>query len=235
MSQSQHFSKQFDAELEHVRRQVLTMGGLVEHQITAAIEAFRRNDLQAFSRVIEEDGRINGLERDIDEMCTNVIARRTPTAIDLRFVMMSYKIITDLERIGDEAKKIALYSRSIFMSGRFSVSRYPELKHLSVLVTTMLRHALDSFARLDVQTAPENVRRDDEVDALFQALLRQLLTYMIEDPRTISVSLDIIFIAKALERIGDHAKNVSEYVIYLAKGTDVRHGSIEQIEEAARR
>ncbi len=234
MSQTQHTSKQFDAELEHIRRQVLSMGGLVEHQITAAIEAFKRNDLALFNHIIDDDSRINGLERAIDELCTNVIAKRTPAAIDLRFVMMSYKIITDLERIGDEAKKIALFSRGMATSGRLSGARYPELKHLSVLVTAMLRHALDSFARLDVETAPENVRRDDEVDALFQAILRQLLTYMIEDPRTISVSLDIIFIAKALERIGDHAKNISEYVIYLIKGTDVRHGSIEKIEEAAR-
>jgi phosphate transport system protein len=234
MSHLQHTSKQFDAELEHVRRQVLTMGGLVGHQITSALEAFRRNDLLLFNRVIDDDRRINDLEREIDELCTNVIAKRTPTAIDLRFVMMSYKIITDLERIGDEAKKIALYARGMSGSGRFSPSRYPELKHLSMLVSAMLGHALDSFARLDVESAPENVRRDDEVDALFQGLLRQLLTYMIEDPRTISVSLDIIFIAKALERIGDHAKNVSEYVIYLTKGTDVRHGSIEEIEEAAK-
>jgi len=210
------------------------MGGLVEHQITTAIEAFRRTDLRLINRVIEDDNHINGLEREIDERCTAVIARRMPAAIDLRFVLVSLKMITDLERIGDEAKKIALYSRRVGDSGRLAVSRYTELKHLSLLVTRMLRHALDSFARLDVGEVMENVRRDDEVDELFHALLRQLLTYMIEDPRTISSSLDVIFIAKALERIGDHAKNISEYIIYLIKGTDVRHVTIERMEEVAR-
>ena len=234
MEQIQHTSKQFDADLEHIRRQVLAMGGLVEHQITTAIEAFRRTDLRLINRVIEDDNRINGLEREIDERCTAVIARRMPAAIDLRFVLVSLKMITDLERIGDEAKKIALYSRRVGDSGRFAVSRYTELKHLSLLVTRMLRHALDSFARLDAGEVMENVRRDDEVDELFHALLRQLLTYMIEDPRTISASLDVIFIAKALERIGDHAKNISEYIIYLIKGTDVRHVTIERMEEVAR-
>jgi len=234
VEQTQHTSKQFDADLEHIRRKVLAMGGLVEHQITTAIEAFRRNDLRLINRVIEDDNGINGLEREIDGLCTAVIARRMPAAIDLRFVLVSLKMITDLERIGDEAKKIALYSRRVGDSGRFMVSRYTELKHLSLLVTRMLRHALDSFARLDAGEVMENVRRDDEVDELFHALLRQLLTYMIEDPRTISSSLDVIFIAKALERIGDHAKNISEYIIYLIKGTDVRHVTIERMEEVAR-
>ncbi|MCX7152739.1 MAG: phosphate signaling complex protein PhoU [Proteobacteria bacterium] len=234
MEQTQHTSKQFDADLEHIRRKVLAMGGLVEHQITTAIEAFRRNDLLLINRVIEDDNGINGLEREIDGLCAAVIARRMPAAIDLRFVLVSLKMITDLERIGDEAKKIALYSRRVGDSGRFMVSRYTELKHLSLLVTRMLRHALDSFARLDAGEVMENVRRDDEVDELFHALLRQLLTYMIEDPRTISSSLDVIFIAKALERIGDHAKNISEYVIYLIKGTDVRHVTMERMEEVAR-
>ncbi len=234
MEQTQHTSKQFDADLEHIRSQVLTMGGLVEHQIVAAIEGFRRSDLQLINRIILDDSRINQLEREIDEHCTNVIAKRAPAAVDLRFVMMAFKMITDLERIGDEAKKIALYSRAMVNSNRFALARYAELKHLSVLVTAMLRHSLDSFARLDVASAPENVRRDDEVDELFQGLLRQLLTFMIEDPRTISSALDVIFIAKALERIGDHSKNISEYVIYLIKGKDVRHVSIEEIEAAAK-
>jgi phosphate transport system protein len=235
VEQTQHTSKQFDAELEHVRRQILTMGGLVEHQIVTAIEAFKRHDLHLINRIIEDENRINRIECEVDELCASVIAKRTPAAVDLRFVMMSFKMITDLERIGDEAKKIALYSRRIPDSGRMAVARYAELKHLSGLVIAMLRHALDSFARLDVAAAPANVRRDEEVDELSRALLRQLITYMIEDPRTISASLDIIFISKALERIGDHAKNISEYVIYLIKGTDVRHVSIEEVEAAAKR
>ena len=234
MEQTQHTSKQFDADLEHIRRQILSMGGLVERQIIAAIEALRRNDLQLFDRIIQDDQRINRLEREIAELCTNVIARRAPAAVDLRFVMMAFKMITDLERVGDEAKKIALFGRGVLNSTRFSASRHAQLKHISVLVTEMLRHALDSFARLDVESAPENVRRDEEVDALFQGILRQLLTFMIEDPRTISASLDVIFIAKALERIGDHAKNISESVIYLIKGKDVRHVSIEEIERVAK-
>jgi phosphate transport system protein len=234
MEQTQHSSRQFDAELENIRGQVLTMGGLVEHQIVAAIEALRRGDLPLIDQVIQDEDRINRFEREIDELCTNVIAIRAPTAIDLRFVTTVLKTITDLERIGDEAKKIALLARRMLGNGRWHVPRYGEVKLVSGLVVEMLHRSLDAFARLDAAGAPEVVRLDDEVDALFKSVLRQLLTYMIEDPRTISDAIDIIFIAKALERIGDHAKNVSEHVVYLIKGKDVRHVSLEEIEQAVK-
>jgi len=233
MQPAAHISKHFDAELEHIRCRVLEMGGIVEYQIRYAVEALRVGDSALAGRVVKEEVRVNQLEREIDEACTNVIARRAPTAGDLRFLMMVYKTITDLERIGDEAKKIALLARGLRLNERLSPG-FPEIRRISRVVLDMLRRALDGLARLEAQGAPEVVRQDDEVDGHFKAILRQLLTYMIEDPRTISRSLDVVFIAKALERIGDHAKNISEYVIYMINGTDVRHGSLEEIEAAAR-
>ncbi len=177
---------------------------------------------------------VNALEMEIDELCTNIIARRTPTAIDLRVLTMVVKTITDLERIGDEAKKIVLMAREFFRSGRGYMPRYSEIQSMSAIAIDMLRQALDSFARLDAGAAPEIARRDLEVDDSFRAVLRESLTYMIEDPRTISATLDIIFIAKALERVGDHAKNISEYVVYMIKGKDVRHLSADEIEQAVK-
>jgi len=233
MQPAAHSSKDFDAELEHIRTQVLEMGGIVEYQIRYAIEALRRGDVVLAKRVAQDELKVNQLEREIDEACTQVIARRSPAAGDLRFLMMIYKTITDLERIGDEAKKIALVARSVRLNERASPG-FPEIRAVSAMVIDMLRRALDSLARLEAQDAPEVVRLDEEVDESFSALLRELLTYMIEDPRTISRSIDVIFVAKALERIGDHAKNISEYVIYVIHGTDVRHGSIEEIEAAVK-
>jgi phosphate transport system protein len=233
MQPATHTSKDFDAELGRVRARVLEMGGIVEYQIRYAIEALRRGDVALAKRVAEDELKVNQLEREIDEACTQVIARRSPAAGDLRFLMMIYKTITDLERIGDEAKKIALVARSVRLSEHGSPG-FPEIRIVSAMVVDMLRRALDSLARLEAQDAPEVVRQDEEVDECFTALLRELLTYMIEDPRTISRSIDVIFVAKALERIGDHAKNISEYVIYMIHGTDVRHGSIEEIEAAVK-
>jgi len=233
MQPAAHTSKDFDAELEHIRTQVLEMGGIVEYQIRYAVEALRGGDVALAKRVAEDELTVNQLEREVDEACTQVIARRSPAAGDLRFLMMIYKTITDLERVGDEAKKIALVARSVRLNERASPG-FPEIRIVSAMVIDMLRRALDSLARLEAQDAPEVVRQDEEVDESFAALLRELLTYMIEDPRTISRSIDIIFVAKALERIGDHAKNISEYVIYMIHGTDVRHGSIEEIEAAVK-
>jgi phosphate transport system protein len=176
---------------------------------------------------------VNQLERAIDEACTQIVARRAPAAGDLRFLMMAYKTITDLERIGDEAKKIALVARGLRLNERASPG-FPELRVVASMVIDMLRRALDGLARLEAQGVPEVVRLDDEVDEHFKAILRQLLTYMIEDPRTISRSIDVIFVAKALERVGDHAKNISEYVIYMIHGKDVRHVSLGEIEAAVR-
>jgi phosphate transport system protein len=233
MQPAAHTSKDFDAELEHIRTQVLEMGGMVEYQIRYAVEALRRGDVALAKRVAEDELKVNQLERQIDEACTQVIARRAPAAGDLRFLMMVYKTITDLERIGDEAKKIALVVRGLHLNERVSPG-FPEIRVVSAVVIDMLRRALDSLARLEPQDVPDVVRQDQDVDDSFKAILRQLLTYMIEDPRTISRSIDVIFVAKALERIGDHAKNISEYVIYTTLGKDVRHATIAELEAAVK-
>ena len=233
MQSAAHTSKHFDAELETIRTQVLEMGGIVEYQIRYAIEALRSGDSALVNRVIHDELKVNRLERDIDEACTQVIARRAPAANDLRFLMMVYKTLTDLERIGDEAKKIALIARGLRFTERSSPGM-PQIQRVAALVIDMLRRALDGLARLEAHVMPDVVRLDDEVDEHFKAILRQLLTYMIEDPRTISRSIDVIFVAKSLERIGDHAKNISEYVIYMTKGKDVRHASLEEMEAAAK-
>ena len=230
-----HTSTQFDAQLEQLRSEILRMGGAVEDQLSLAVQALKSGEMYLIEQVLDEERQVNRRERDIDELCTNIIARRNPTAIDLRMVTMVVKTSTDLERIGDEAKKIALVAREFFRSGRGALPRYPEIRHMSAITIEMLRQALDAFARLDADSAPDVARRDRDVDESFRVVLRELLTYMIEDPRTISAILDIVFIAKALERVGDHAKNISEYVVYMIKGVDVRHLSIEEIERAVRR
>jgi len=230
--QHNHISSQFDAQLEQVRTKVLFMGGAVEDQLSMAVQALQEGEMYLIERVLDVEHQVNALEMEIDGLCTNIIARRTPTAIDLRVLTMVVKTITDLERIGDEAKKIALIAREFFRTGRAHMPRYPEIQRMSMIVIDMLRQALDGFARLDAEAAPAIARRDEEVDDSFRAVLRSLLTYMIEDPRTISATLDIMFIAKALERAGDHAKNISEYVVYMIKGRDVRHLSAEEIEQA---
>ncbi len=233
MQTAAHTSRDFEAELEHIRTQVLEMGGIAEYQIRYAVEALRRGDAALAKRVADEELKVNQLERRIDEACTHVIARRSPAAGDLRFLTMVYKTITDLERVGDEAKKIALVARGVRLNERTSPG-FPEIRVVAAMVIDMLRRALDSLARLEAQSAPDVVRQDEEVDESFRALLREALTYMIEDPRTISRSIDVIFVAKALERIGDHAKNISEYVIYMIHGKDVRHVTLQEIEAAVK-
>jgi phosphate transport system protein len=232
--QQNHTSTQFDAQLGLLRTKVLQMGGSVEDQLLLAVQCLQSGEMFLIEKVLDAEIGVNALQVEIDELCTSIIARRNPAAIDLRVVTMAVKTITDLERIGDEAKKIALMAREYFKVGRGHVPRYTEIQRMSGLVGDMLRQALDSFARLDPETAPLIARRDMEVDDSFRAILRELLTYMMEDPRTISVTLDVIFIAKALERVGDHAKNISEYVVYMIKGKDVRHLSAEEIENAVR-
>jgi len=232
--QQNHISTQFDAQLEQVRSKVLYMGGTVEDQLSMAVKALQGDEMYLIEQVLDMEHRVNALEIEIDELCTNIIARRTPTAVDLRVLTMVVKTITDLERIGDEAKKIALMAREFLRTGRANIPRYSEIWRMYAIVIEMLRQALDGFARLDAEAAPAIARRDDEVDDAFRAVLRELLTYMIEDPRTISETLDFVFIAKALERVGDHAKNISEYVVYMIKGKDVRHLSAEEIEQAVR-
>lgn len=230
--QYNHISTQFDAQLEQLRSKVLHMGGAVEDQLTLAVRALHSGDMFLIEQVLDVEHQVNALEIEIDELSTNIIARRTPTAIDLRVLTMVVKTITDLERIGDEAKKIALMAREFFRSGRRNIPRYPEIQRMSAIVIDMLRQVLDGFARLDPEAAPAVARRDEDVDDCFRAVLRELLTYMMADPRTISTTLDVVFIAKALERVGDHAKNISEYVVYMIKGKDVRHLNADEIEQA---
>ncbi len=230
---AEHISKQFDTELETVRSRVLQMGGLVEEQILKAIEALSNGNINLMEEVIANDHRVNALEVGIDDDCTHIIARRQPAASDLRMVMTVIKTITDLERIGDEAQKIARLSRMIYESGRMNMPRFNEVRHVAELAISMLRKSLDAFARLDAASAATVVREDLQVDEEYRAIIRQLITFMMEDPRTISTSLEIISIAKAIERIGDHSKNIAEYVIYLVKGKDVRHTTLEVIEREA--
>ena len=228
--QTEHTSKQYDAELEAVRAKVLEMGGLVEQQIVSALDALVKLDSNLAKEVMENDRRVNALEVQIDEDCSHIIARRQPAAGDLRMVMMMVKTITDLERIGDEATKIARTAQKIYEEDRMYKPRFNEIKAMVALVREMLRTALDGFARLDVSKTVEVARQDEQVDEHFRAAMRQLITFMLEDPRTISMSLEVLFVAKAIERIGDHAKNIAEQVIYIVKGTDVRHTSFADIE-----
>lgn len=228
--QSEHTFKQYDAELEAVRAKVLEMGGLVEQQIVNALEALVKADPKLAKEVMENDHRVNNLEVQIDEDCSYIIARRQPAAGDLRSVMMMVKTITDLERIGDEATKIARTAQKIYEEDRMYKPRFNEIKAMVSLVREMLRTALDGFARLDVSKTVEVAKQDELVDEQFRAAMRQLITFMLEDPRTISMSLEVLFVAKAIERIGDHAKNIAEYVVYMVKGKDVRHTSVQEME-----
>jgi phosphate transport system protein len=229
----EHTLKQFDTELEEIRSRVLQMGGLVEQQIVGALEALTNGNVALAREVMGNDHMVNALEVAIDEDCSTVIARRQPAAKDLRMIMTVVKTITDLERIGDEAAKIARMTLSLYSSDRPTVPRAAEIQHVADIALGMLRNALDAFARLDLAVAAKVVRQDEQVDSEFKAILRQLITFMMEDPRTISHALDIMFIAKSIERIGDHSKNMSEYVVYLVKGKDVRHTSLETIEREA--
>ena len=234
MTSSDHISRQFDTELEAIRANVLQMGGLVENQIKSAVESLINGDVALMTRVIEDDHRVNAMEVKIDENCSQVIARRQPTAGDLRLIMAVVKTITDLERIGDEAEKIARMAKLLSQKNTLNLPRYHEIKHAADLALDMLRQSLDAFARLDVAMAAQVVRQDEKVDEEFRAIMRYLITFMMEDPRTISTSLEILFVAKAIERIGDHAKNMSEYVIYMVKGRDVRHVTVDEIDREIR-
>jgi len=229
----QHTFKQLDVDIDNIRTRVLQMGGLVEQQIVKAMEVLADGDLLLAEQVINNDHRVNRFEVELDEACTHFIARMQPAAADLRMVMTVIKTITDLERVGDEAKKIAKMARSIHSAETPHEPRV-ELRHCAEVAVAMLRKALDAFARIDLVAAAQVVRQDKEVDAESRAIMRQLATFMMEDPRTISRSIETIFIAKSIERIGDHAKNISEYVVYMAKGRDVRHIGLDGIEAVAK-
>ena len=234
MMQSEHLSKQFDADLERLRSQVLQMGGLVESQILGAIEGFTTGNRELLDRVINNEPRVNGYEVAIDGDCSHAIVKRQPAASDLRMIMAISKTVTDLERIGDEAEKIARMSVRVHERDRPNVQRFGEIRHVGNIALQMLRQALDAFARLDAEQAARVVREDLAIDDEFSAIVRQLVTFMMEDPRTISTALEIVWIAKAIERIGDHAQNMAENVIYIVKGTDVRHTRFEDLEREAK-
>jgi phosphate transport system protein len=228
---NEHFSKQFDAELEAIRSRVLEMGGLVESQIRRALDALSSGERALSDEVIANDRRVNAMEVALDGECSQVIVRRQPAANDLRLIVAITKTVTDLERIGDEAQKIARMAKSIHergLDGR--APRTVDVRHAAGVALAMLRSALDAFARLDVSAAADVIRDDAAIDSEFRSILRQLITYMMEDPRTISSALDVVWVAKAIERIGDHAKNMAEQVIYIVKGTDVRHVDPANIE-----
>ena len=230
MVNSEHTSRQYDAELESVRGRVLQMGELVANQVRLAVAALAKGDTASIDRIIADDHRVNALEVAIDESCSQIIVRRQPTAGDLRFVMMVIKTITDLERIGDEAKKIALTARRLKHKQALTLPRFNKINHVAKLTLDMLLKSLEAFANLDISAVAQVVRQDEQVDEEFRNIMRYLVTFMMEDPRTISSALEILFVAKAIERIGDHAKNMSEYVVYMVKGRDVRHITADEIE-----
>jgi phosphate transport system protein len=228
---SQHISQQFEAELQDIRSRVLAMGGLVEQQVGDALTALTTGDSELARKVIVQDEQVNHMEMLIDEECVQIIALRQPTASDLRLVTAIFKTITDLERIGDEAQSIAKRALNLSVADR-PKRNYRELSTLGNHARGILRDALDAFARLDVDAALEVAAQDTAKDDEYESIIRQLITYMMEDPRSISNVMDLIWSARSLERIGDHAHNLCEYVIYLVEGTDVRHLSVEKMEEA---
>jgi len=223
MNESQHLSSQVDEDLARPRTHVLQMGGLVETQVSSAIDAYSTGEVASVKTIVETDRKVNELEKAIDDDCAHIIAKRQPTASDLRLVLGISKIVTDLERAGDEAKKIAKGVRRIYENGQMPSQYGVGIRHLAEAALAMIREALDAFARLDTAQASTVIRADSEVDVEFKSIIRQLITHMMEDPRTITTSIDIITIARAIERIGDHAKNVSEQVIYVVEGRDIRH------------
>ena len=223
MPNNEHTSKQFDADLEDIRSRVLQMGGLVEIQLTAAIEGLSTGSEEIISRVIDTERRVNNYEKEIDDACVHVVARRQPAASDLRLIMAVSKIVTDLERIGDEAEKVARMARQIYGRGALTIPRSIDVRQTGNKAAMMLRRVLDAMARLDADEAEKVIAEGTLIDTEFRAIMRQLITYMMEDPRTITTALDIVWIAKSIERVGDHAENIAEQVIYIVNGTDVRH------------
>ena len=227
-----HLSTQFDAELSAISTRVLEMGGLAESQVAQAIYALTNFSGETASQVLVMEERINAMEIGIDRDLSMIIARRQPTARDLRLLIAVSKSIANLERVGDEAARIARTVQRLINTGVSTRLRLPvaDLAFEAELAIALLRKALDAFARLDVEKALEVLKQDDQIDQEFDGLLRKLITYMMEDPRTISSSIDLVFVAKAIERVGDHAKNLAEVIIYIVKGTDVRHNPVATVE-----
>ena len=225
----EHSSKQYDNELEAIRSKVLLMGGIVETQFLDAMTCFRIGNPERADRVMREDDAVNQLEVSLDDACSHLIVRRQPAANDLRTVMATIKVITDLERIGDEATKIARTAKSLHERGMVSFNHYETVRTISRATADMLHDALDAFARLDGKAAVQIIAQDDVIDHEFRTIMRSTITFMMEDPRTISSALDVLWVAKAIERIGDHAKNIAEYVIYVVEGRDIRHSKPQAV------
>ena len=226
---SHHISSRFNEDLERVRSKVLRMGGLVEEQLQQAVKALVEGDSVLGEQVARCDEEVNALEVSIDEDCSRILATRSPAASDLRLIVAIIKTITDLERIGDEAEKVAYIASRLAAMERPS-DRYREIKHMGRQAQDMVHGALDAFARADADAALKVVRGDKVVDEEYDAIQRQCITFMMEDPRTIRRALDVLWVARAMERIGDHAKNICEYVVYMAHGKDIRHLSIDDVE-----
>ena len=229
-----HLSTQFDAELGAISNRVLEMGGLVESQVVRAMHALTTFNGEDASDVLQLEERVNQMEVEIDRDLSGIIARRQPTARDLRLLIAISKTTANLERAGDEAAKIARMVKSIIQSGSARALPSSDLRVAAELASGLLRKALDAFARLDTTAAVSILKEDDEIDKEFDGFVRKLITYMMEDPRTISPSLDLLFVAKAIERVGDHAKNIAEFIIYVVKGADVRHTPMDQIESVVK-
>ncbi|MFT5260274.1 MAG: phosphate transport system protein [Saprospiraceae bacterium] len=219
---NQHISRRFNKELEQLRTKVLEMGGVVEQQVVDGTSALVDSDAELGARVVQRDKEVNALEVAMDESCVDIIARRQPAASDLRLIVSIIKTITDLERIGDQAEKLGAFAVQLSDEG-VSADKYSNLENISEKALKVLRQALDSFARMDAEAALEAAKMDKKVDKEYDAILRQVMTHMMEDPREIANAMRVLWAARALERIGDHATNISEYVVYLVKGKDIRH------------
>jgi phosphate transport system protein len=230
---SHHISSRFNDDLEHIRTRVLQMGGVVEEQLRRAVEALIEGDSRAGEEVARNDHKVNAMEVAIDEDCSRVLATRSPAASDLRLIVAVIKTITDLERMGDEAEKIG-YIGARLASMEQPTDRYREIKHIGRLVSEMVHETLDAFARLDADVAITVAKKDRLIDEEYEAIQRQCITFMMEDPRTIRRALDVLWVARAIERIGDHAKNICEYVIYMVLGKDVRHVHLDDVERQIR-
>jgi phosphate transport system protein len=228
---SHHISRRFNEDLEHIRARVLAMGGLVEALLAKSIAAVADGDSTLGKSVATDDLAVNAMEVAIDEECSRILATRAPAAGDLRLILAIIKTITDLERIGDEGQKIGNIASRLAVMER-PENKYREVKHMGRLVLEMVRDALDAFARLDAHAAVEVARRDRSVDEEYESIQRQAITFMMEDPRSIRRALDVMWMVRALERVGDHAKNICEYVIYMVHGKDVRHTRLEDVERA---
>jgi phosphate transport system protein len=232
---SQHISRRFNEDLERVRSQVLNMGGFVEQQLAKAVSALVEGDSTLGETVARDDFEVNRMEVSIDEECSRILATRAPAASDLRLIIAIIKVITDLERMGDECEKIG-YIASRLATQERPVNKYREIKHLGRVVQSMVHDSLDAFARMDAEAALKVARQDRLVDEEYEAIQRQSITFMMEDPRNIRRALDVMWVVRAIERIGDHAKNICEYVIFMVHGKDIRHVRLEDVEaELAKR